>query len=99
MGVCLEKDSFDFGYTTVKGGVEMTQLMEVQPLTQKEILYLEDAKSHEEMCIAKYGTYAEQLKDPQLKNLFIELKQNEQRHLATIEALLKDGGARTTRLS
>lgn len=77
----------------------MTQLMEVQPLTQKEMLGLEDAKSHEEMCIAKYGTYAEQLQDPQLKSLFIEIKQSEQQHLATIEALMKNGGAKTTRLS
>lgn len=77
----------------------MTQLMEVQPLTQKEMLNLEDAKNHEEMCIAKYGTYAEQLQDPQLKSLFIEIKQSEQQHLATIEALMKNGGAKTTRLS
>jgi rubrerythrin len=73
--------------------------MEVQPLTQKEILYLEDAKRHEEMCIAKYGTYAEQLQDPHLKALFLDIKRNEQQHLATIEALLKNGGAKTTRLS
>lgn len=77
----------------------MTQLMEVQPSTQKEMLNLEDAKNHEEMCIAKYGTYAEQLQDPQLKSLFIEIKQSEQQHLATIEALMKNGGAKTTRLS
>lgn len=77
----------------------MTQMMQVQPLTQKELLYLEDAKSHEEMCIAKYSTYAEKLQDPHLKQLFIELKQKEQEHLATITALMQNGGAMTTRLS
>lgn len=77
----------------------MTQMMQVQPLTQKEIAYLQDAKSHEEMCIAKYGTYAEQLEDPNLQAMFLDLKRKEQEHLATINGLLNDGGAKTMRFS
>jgi spore coat protein CotF len=37
-------------------------------LTQKERTLLEDQKHHEELCIKKYGNYAEQAQDPQKNN-------------------------------
>lgn len=46
------------------GGVHMANL------TQKEQLLLQDQKSHEELCIKKYTNYANQSKDPQLKQIF-----------------------------
>jgi len=57
-------------------------------LTQKETTLLTDLKSQEQLCIEKYQKYAEMAHDPQLKNLFEELKTNEQKHLDTITQIL-----------
>lgn len=57
-------------------------------LTQKETMLLKDQKSHEEMCIKKYNTYANQAKDPQLKQLFKQHAAHEQQHLNSINQLL-----------
>ena len=53
-------------------------------LTQKETSLLTDLKSQEQLCIEKYGKYAEMANDGELKNLFTQLKTNEQKHLDTI---------------
>jgi len=57
-------------------------------LTQKETMLLKDQKSHEEMCIKKYNAYANQAKDPQLKQLFKQIASQEQQHLDSINQLL-----------
>lgn len=57
-------------------------------LTTKEKYLLEDAKSHEEQCILKYGNYSKLAVDPQLKQIFTRLQQGEQEHLQTINQLL-----------
>ncbi len=57
-------------------------------LTQKERMLLEDQKSHEEICIQKYNNYANQTKDPELKQMFNNFAQQEQQHLDTINQLL-----------
>jgi len=57
-------------------------------LTQKETTLLSDLKSQEQLCIEKYGKYSEAAHDPELKNLFTELKSNEQKHLDTINQIL-----------
>ena len=57
-------------------------------LSQKEQMLLQDQKSHEEICIKKYNTYANQAQDPQLKQLFSSLAQQEQQHLNTINQIL-----------
>lgn len=57
-------------------------------LTTKEKYLLEDAKSHEEQCILKYGNYSKLATDPQLKQIFNKLQQGEQEHLQTINQLL-----------
>ncbi|HHV99513.1 MAG TPA: spore coat protein [Clostridiaceae bacterium] len=57
-------------------------------LSQKETLLLQDQKKHEEMCIKKYNNYASQAKDPQLKQLFTNLAQQEQKHLDTINQIM-----------
>lgn len=57
-------------------------------LTQKERLLLEDQKAHEELCILKYGSYAQQAKDAQLKQLFSTYAGQEQQHLNTINQIL-----------
>ena len=53
-------------------------------LTQKENSLLSDMKAQEQLCVEKYGKYAEMAHDTQLKNLFNQLKGNEQKHLDTI---------------
>lgn len=57
-------------------------------LTQKERLLLEDQKKHEEICIQKYTSYANQAQDPQLKQLFTTHAQHEQQHLDTVNQIL-----------
>lgn len=60
-------------------------------LTQKESSLLNDLKSQEQICIKKYGKYASEAHDPQLKELFSRLKSTEEKHLDTITQIL--GGA------
>lgn len=57
-------------------------------LTQKERMLLEDQKEHEEICIEKYTSYANQAQDPELKQLFNHYAQQEQEHLNTINQIL-----------
>ncbi len=57
-------------------------------LTQKETSLLNDMKSQEQLCIEKYGKYSEMACDPALKTLFTSLKQNEEKHLDTINQIL-----------
>lgn len=57
-------------------------------LTQKERLLLEDQKKHEEICIQKYTSFANQAQDPQLKQLFNNHAQHEQQHLNTVNQML-----------
>ncbi|WP_251860772.1 spore coat protein [Clostridium sp. Marseille-Q2269] len=57
-------------------------------LTQKEKYLLEDQKSHEELCIKKYTNYANQSKDPELKQLFLNNAQQEQQHLDSVTQIL-----------
>lgn len=58
-------------------------------LTQKEKLLLQDQKTHEEVCIQKYQSYANQASDPQLKQLFNSYAQQEQQHLDTVNQMLQ----------
>ena len=48
--------------------------------TQKETDLLKDLKGQEQLCVDKYTRHAEAAADPQLKNLFSQLAQNEQQH-------------------
>jgi len=57
-------------------------------LSQKEDMLLQDQKKHEELCVQKYQNYAQQAQDPQLKQLFDSLAQQEQQHLNTVNQLL-----------
>ena len=57
-------------------------------LTQKETSLLSDLKSQEEICIEKYGKYAESAHDPALKNLFDSLRTTEEAHLDTINKIM-----------
>lgn len=56
--------------------------------TQKERMLLEDQKSHEQVCVDKYNSYANQVQCPQLKTLFQSYAQQEQQHLDSINQML-----------
>jgi len=60
-------------------------------LSQKERTLLEDAKSHEELCIKKYSKYSGEAQCPQLKQIFQSHAQKEQEHLNSINQMLNSG--------
>ena len=51
---------------------------------QKESGLLKDLKGQEQLCVDKYLCHAEKAHDPQLKNLFSHLAQQEAQHLKTV---------------
>lgn len=57
-------------------------------LSQKERMILEDEKHMEEICVKKYTSYAEQAKDPELKQLFTKIAGQEQHHYDMVDDLL-----------
>ncbi len=57
-------------------------------LTQKETDLLNDLKSQEKICIEKYGKYAEAAHDPELRQLFANLKTTEEKHYETVTKIL-----------
>ncbi len=64
-------------------------------LSQKEKMLLEDLKTQEDLCVIKYRSYAEQAKDPALKQLFTQLSGMEHQHYDTINQLLGGQAAQT----
>jgi spore coat protein CotF len=56
--------------------------------SQKERLYLEDLKSHEQMCVSKYSLYANQAQCEQLKQILKANEMVERSHLDSINQLL-----------
>lgn len=66
----------------------MGEVMKMK-LTQKETTLLKDLKGSEELCIEKYGTYAERAEDPALRMLFESIREAEKTHLKTIESLMQ----------
>jgi len=57
-------------------------------LTKKEQLLLEDLKQHEKVCIKKYQDYANQVQDPQLKELLNSYAQQEENHLNSVNEMI-----------
>ncbi len=57
-------------------------------LTQKEQQLLSDQLNHEKVCIDKYNSYARQVHDPALQQMFSQYASQEQNHYDTIGQLL-----------
>jgi len=57
-------------------------------LTKKEQMLLEDLKQHEQVCIKKYQDYANQVQDPQLKELLNSYAQQEENHLNSVNEMI-----------
>ena len=58
-------------------------------LKEKERTTIEDLQTQEKSCIEKYGRYAQQAKDPELKNLFQTLEKKEREHYDSLERVLR----------
>lgn len=56
--------------------------------TQKETSLLKDLKDQEQLCVDKYAEYAKRAHDPELKQLFENIRSTEQQHLQTVTAWL-----------
>ena len=57
-------------------------------LNEKETAAIKDLQTQEESCIEKYGKYANEAHDTELKNLFNELKKDEQKHYQSLGQVL-----------
>ena len=69
-------------------GYPMVEVMKTMKLTQKESMLLQDLKTSEEICIEKYGQYAQKAEDQALADLFLTIKAKEEEHLETINQLI-----------
>ena len=67
----------------------MDEVMKHMKLTQKETMLLQDLKTSEEICIEKYGQYAQRAEDQALADLFLTLRSKEEEHLDTINQLIQ----------
>ena len=57
-------------------------------LTEKERYIIEDLKSQEKLCVQKYAFYEQMAYDPELADLFAQIKQSEQKHLNSLNEVL-----------
>lgn len=57
-------------------------------LKEKERTVIEDLQTQEKSCIEKYGKYAQQAKDPELRTLFQNLQQKEREHYDSLSMVL-----------
>ena len=65
------------------------EVMKTMKLTQKESMLLQDLKTSEEICIEKYGQYAQKAEDQALADLFLTIRTKEEEHLKTINQLMQ----------
>ena len=57
-------------------------------LTEKERFIIEDLKSQEKLCIQKYAFYEEMAYDPELSELFSQIRESEEKHLNSLNDVL-----------
>ena len=57
-------------------------------LTQKETAAIEDLKTQEQSCIAKYSKYSQEAKDPVLRDLFSQIEKDERKHHDSLDQVL-----------
>lgn len=62
-------------------------------LTQRELLMLEDLLSGEQLMIEKFGAYAEETTDSQIKGLCQDIQSIHQKHYNTLLQQLDTGRA------
>lgn len=57
-------------------------------LKEKERAAITDLQTQEKSCVKKYGKYAQEARDPELKKLFQTLQKEEQKHYDSLEQVL-----------
>ena len=57
-------------------------------LTEKEEMVIRDLQTQEQTCMEKYKRYAQEAKDPVLKDLFQQLEKDEQEHFQSLGKVL-----------
>ena len=57
-------------------------------LSEKEKYIINDLKAQEELCIQKYEFYENMAYDPELKQLFKDIRKKEQEHLNSLNSVL-----------
>lgn len=57
-------------------------------LKEKEATTIQDLRTQEQSCVEKYERYGQEAKDPVLKDLFSNLKQDEQEHYDSLTQVL-----------
>ncbi len=57
-------------------------------LTEKETAEIKDLRTQEGCCVEKYGKYANEAKDPVLKQLFETIQKEEQKHCNSLDQVL-----------
>ena len=62
--------------------------MIIMILKEKERTVIQDLQTQEKSCIEKYGKYAQQARDPELKSLFQTLQKKEQEHYDSLSQVL-----------
>ena len=58
-------------------------------LTEKEMATIEDLHTQELSCVEKYKRYGQEAKDPVLRDLFADLEKKEQKHVESLEQVMK----------
>lgn len=61
-------------------------------LSLKEKTILEDQLKAEYICMSKYKLYSQQAVDPQIKDVFNLVYEEEVKHADTLKSLLEQGG-------
>ncbi|NLJ41172.1 MAG: ferritin-like domain-containing protein [Clostridiales bacterium] len=61
-------------------------------LSDQEKMILEDRLKAEYLCMSKYKLYADQASDPQIKNVFSIVSDQEAQHVEILRSLLEQGG-------
>ena len=57
-------------------------------LTQKETAAIEDLKTQEQSCIAKYSKYRQEAEEPVLRHLFSQIEKDERKHHDSLDQVL-----------
>lgn len=57
-------------------------------LNEKETMAIKDLQTQEKNCVEKYKRYSNEAKDPELKDLFMELEKSEQHHYDSLTQVL-----------
>lgn len=57
-------------------------------LTEKETTAIQDLQTQEESCVQKYERYSKEAHDPVLRDLFMDLREEEQRHYDSLGQVL-----------